>query len=316
MAATIVVLGDINQDFVMSAERMPEPGETVLGSDLQFVAGGKGANQAVTAARLGAEVTMIGRVGEDAFGPLLLDNLKREGISTEYVISDRQTATGAAFIALAPSGENSIVAVPGANFAVTAEQVQVASAAIAQANLALAQFAVPLAAVEVLIEIATAAATAVQLDPAPVRDRLPANFGRAFSAVPNETEVELITGLPVQSPEAAARAAGELRKLGLKLGVVKLGAKGCVVQTDEGTWHVPGFAVEVVDTTGAGDAFAAGLAVALAEGSGPVDAATFANACGALACTVLGAQTSLPQRTAVDAFLDERGLLAVAKLDD
>lgn len=305
MAAKIVVLGNINQDFVMTAERMPEPGETVLGGDLRFVAGGKAANQAVTAARLGAEVTIIGRVGDDVFGPSLLGNLAREGIDTTHVITDAEAASGAAFIALATSGENSIISVPGANFCVSPEQVRDAAGAVAEGDFALVQFAVPLAAVEELIAVAAEAGTRVQIDPTPVRDRLPHNFSQAFAAVPNETEVAAITGASVNDVAGAARAAGQLRDIGLSIGVVKLGANGCVLQSDEGTWHVPGFEVTVVDTTGAGDAFAAGFAVALAEGRAPTDAACFANACGALAATVFGAQPSLPTRDAVEAFLGE-----------
>jgi ribokinase len=304
-AAKIVVLGNINQDFVMKAERMPQPGETVLGADLRFVAGGKAANQAVTAARLGAEVTIIGRVGDDVFGPSLLENLAREGIDTTHVVTDAEAASGAAFIALAPSGENSIVSVPGANFCVSPEQVRAAAAAIAEADFALVQFAVPLVAVEELIAVAVEVGTRVQIDPTPVRERLPHNFSEAFAAVPNETEVAAITGASVDDVAGAAEAAGQLRDIGLNIGVVKLGANGCVLQTDEGSWHVPGFEVEVVDTTGSGDAFAAGFAVALAEGRTPTDAACFANACGALAATVFGAQPSLPRREAVAALLGE-----------
>ena len=308
MAARIVVLGNINQDFVMAAERMPQPGETVLGSDLQFVSGGKAANQAVTAARLGAETTLIGRVGNDAFGPALLDGLGAEGINTEHVQVDQAHASGAAFITLAPSGENAIISVPGANFSVTPEQVVDAADAISQADFALAQFAVPLEAVEQLIDIADATATRVQIDPTPVRDRLPHNFSRVFSTVPNETEAARITGVEITDVESAAAAASALRDMGLQIGVITLGAGGCVIRTEAGAWHVPGYAVDVVDTTGSGDAFAAGFAVALAEGRPPAEAGAFANACGAIAATVFGAQPSLPHRDAVEALMLKIGV--------
>jgi len=314
MAARIVVLGNINQDFVMAAERMPQPGETVLGSDLRFVPGGKAANQAVTAARLGAQTTLVGRVGSDVFGPVLLENLRREGINTDFIEVDEAHASGAAFIALAPSGENSIISVPGANFAVTPEQVTQAQEAIAKADFALAQFAVPLEAVEQLIDIADATGTRVQIDPTPVRDRLPRNFSHIFSTVPNETEAARITGVQITDVVSAAAAASALRDMGLQIGVITLGAGGCVIRTEAGGWHVPGYTVDVVDTTGSGDAFAAGFAVALAEGRHPADAGAFANACGALAATVFGAQPSLPNRAAVEAFMQESPKLEVVGL--
>ncbi len=314
MPAKVVVLGNINQDFVMATERMPRPGETVLGSDLRLVAGGKAANQAVTAARLGAEVTLIGRVGNDVFGPVLMANFQRENIATEHILTDETEATGAAFISLAPSGENSIISVPGANFRVTPAQVRAASDAIAAADVALVQFAMAMDAIEELIDICSETDTPVQIDPTPVRDRLPRNFSSAFSTVPNETEVEAITGITVTNLEKAVEAASALRAMGLALAIVKLGANGCVLQTSHGSWHIPGFPVEVVDTTGAGDSFAAGFAVALAEGDEPVDAAIFANACGALAATSFGAQPSLPTRDQVQAFLSERGTPAIVTL--
>lgn len=314
MPAKVVVLGNINQDFVMSAERMPRPGETILGSDLHLVAGGKAANQAVTAARLGAEVTLIGRVGNDVFGPVLMDNFKREKIFTEHIKTDETKATGAAFITLAPSGENSIISVPGANFQVTPAQIRDASDAIAAADVALVQFATSMHAIEELINICSENDTLVQIDPTPIRDRLPRNFSSAFSTVPNETEVEAITGITVTNLEKAVEAASALRKMGLTLAIVKLGANGCVLQTSQGSWHIPGFSIEVADTTGAGDSFAAGFAMAMTEDNDPVAAAIFANACGAFAATKFGAQPSLPTRGEVDAFLKEHSTPGIVSL--
>ena len=154
MAARVVVLGNINQDFVVRADRMPRPGETILGSDVKFVAGGKGANQAVTAARLQAETTLIGRVGQDAFGPILLENLRREGVESRYVGSDDDVATGMAFIALAPDGQNSILSVGGANLECAPRYIEDATPVIRHADVALVQFAVPLESVEMFVKIA------------------------------------------------------------------------------------------------------------------------------------------------------------------
>ncbi len=307
MPARLVVLGNINQDFVMRADRMPRPGETILGDDLRFVAGGKGANQSVTAARLGAEVALIGCVGQDAFGPALLDNLRREGVDTRHVGVDDRVASGAAFIALAPDGQNSILSVGGANLSVTPDRVEAAEAAIAAADMCLVQFAVPIESVERFIALAEVHGTPVLLDPTPAMDRLPDNWSRAAVLTPNETETEYVIGYTCPDRATAVKAAREIHARGVRIAVVKQGADGCIVCDDDGCRLVGGYPVEVVDTTGAGDAFAAGLGVALAEGLPVNQALAFANACGALACTRFGAQTSLPRRDEVEAFLSQRG---------
>jgi ribokinase len=312
MAPRVVVLGNINQDFVMRAERMPRPGETILGGSLQFVAGGKGANQAVTAARLGAEVTLIGRVGQDAFGPGLLGNLRREGVETRYIGTDDHTATGAAFIALSPDGQNSILSVGGANLACAPRYVEEAAPAIAQADMCLVQFAVPMESVELFVATAVQRGIPVLIDPTPAMERMPANLHQATIVTPNETEAEYVVGYECPDHATAAKAAREMHGKGVKIAIVKRGPEGAIVCDDEGCRLVAGYEVDVVDTTGAGDAFAAGLGVALAEGLSVDQAIASANACGALACTKLGAQPSLPHREAVARFLSEHGGVAGA----
>lgn len=307
MVPRIVVLGNINQDFVVRAERMPRPGETILGEEVKFVAGGKGANQAVTAARLQAQTTLIGRVGQDAFGPILLDNLRREGVDTRYVSTDDDVATGMAFIALSPDGQNSILSVGGANLRCLPRYVEAAASVIRHADIALVQFGVPLESVELFVQMAVQANVPVVMDPTPSMGRLPHNWTQASALTPNETEAEYVVGFAVPDTPTAARAAQVMHQQGIKIALVKRGAEGCVVCTDEGTRLIPGFAVEVVDTTGAGDAFAAGLAVALAEGKPVNQAVAFANACGALACTKFGAQPSLPYRKEVEQLLAQHG---------
>lgn len=314
MAVRVVVLGNINQDFVMRAERMPRPGETVLGSDLRFVAGGKGANQSVTAARLGAEVILIGRVGQDAFGPTLREDLRRAGVDTRYIGTDDQTASGTAFIALAPDGQNSILSVGGANLQCLPRFVQDASAAIRHADVALVQFAVPLESIELFVDLATKAGVPVVMDPTPAMARLPKNWQSCTALTPNETEAEYLVGYPAPDLPTAARAAREMHEQGVAIALVKRGAEGCVVCDGEGVRLVSGWPVEVVDTTGAGDAFAAGFGVALAEGRPVNQAVAFGNACGALACTRFGAQPSLPTRQEVEKFLRARGGLETATI--
>jgi ribokinase len=306
VSARIVVLGDINQDFVMRAERMPRPGETLIGSDLQLVPGGKCANQAVTAARAGAEVTVIGRLGEDVFGRDLRRNLEREGINTRFITSDPETHTGSAFIALSPSGENSILCCMGANAAVTPEQVEGAADAITGADLLLVQLAVPLEAVLHAMEIARAAGTGVLFDPTPVRGELDAMWPHATVACPNETEAEVIIGEPATGLEEAARAAGWLRERGVEIAIIKLGARGALVLDGDGARLIRGYTVDVVDTTGAGDAFAGALGTRLAEGASVNEAIAFANAAGAMAAGRFGAQPSLPTRDEVEAIMTEQ----------
>ena len=310
MAARIAVLGDINQDFVMRAERMPRPGETLVGSDLRLVPGGKCANQAVTAARLGAEVTLIGRVGADVFGAELVANFAREGIDTSFIERDPDEATGTAFITLAPSGENSILVCLGANGAISPEQVEGAAEAIEGADMLLVQLGAPLDAVLRGMEIAHAAGTPVLFDPAPVHGDLTPMWPHVTIATPNETEAEAITGAPVTDLAQAASAAAWFRHRGVRLAVITLGAQGALVVDGDGARLVRGYAVEVVDTTGAGDAFAGALGVRLAEGAPIDEAPAFANAAGALAASRFGAQTSLPTRPEIQA------LMAAQQADD
>jgi ribokinase len=315
VAAKLAVLGNINIDFVMEADRMPREGETLVGRNLRFVAGGKAANQAVTAARLGAQVTLIGRVGRDVFGPALVENFEREGINTDYVQRDTDAATGAAFVVLMPSGENSIVSVLGANDLCDTSQVEAGAAAIERADVLLLQLAVPLETVDRAIQIAVDRGIPIQLDPTPVGRGLPKLWHRAYCCTPNETEAGQLSRLEVSDIPSALDAARKMRRRGVKVPVIKLGAGGCLTLDDRGPRLVHGYRVEVVDTTGAGDAFAAGLAVRMAEGA-PLDhSLIFANACGALACTAFGAQPSLPRREAVEEFIEQRGGLEKARIE-
>jgi len=306
VTARIAVLGDTNQDFVMRAERMPRPGETLVGSDLKFAPGGKGANQAVTAARVGAHVTFVGGVGDDLFGPQLLANLEREGIDTSFATRDPEAHTGAAFIALSPSGENSILCCMGANLAVSPAQVEGARAAIADAEMLLVQLGVPLESVLRAMEIAGQVGTRVLFDPAPVCGSLDAMWPHTTIATPNETEAEAIIGTPVTDLASAAAAARWFRERCVEIAVIKLGAQGALVLDDDGARLVRGYTVDVVDTTGAGDAFAGALGARLAEGAPVEEALAFANAAGAMAASRFGAQPSLPRRDEVEALMAEQ----------
>ena len=315
MAAKLAILGNINIDFVAEADRMPREGETLVGRNLKFVAGGKAANQAVTAARLGAQVSIIGRVGRDVFGPALVDAFEREGINTDHVQRDTEIATGAAFVVLMPDGENGILSVLGANDRCGPDQVESAAPAIERADMLLVQLGVPQETVDRAIQVAVDRGIPIQLDPTPVGRGLPKLWHRAYCCTPNETEAEQITKLEVTDVPSALDAARKMRRRGVKLPVIKLGSRGCLVLDDRGPRLVPGYKVDVVDTTGAGDAFAAGMAVKMAEGAPLDQALVFANACGALACTIFGAQPSLPRREAVEEFIEQRGGFEKVKIE-
>ena len=315
MPAKLAVVGNINIDFVIEADRMPAPGETLAARSLKFVAGGKAANQAVTAARLGAQVTIIGRIGRDVFGPALIENMEREGINTDHVSRDEEAATGAAFVVVMPDGENSILSVLGANDRCGPDKLEAAAAAIERADILLVQLTVPIETVDRAIQIAADRGVPVQLDPTPIGRGLPKLWHRAHRVTPNETEAAELVKVEVHDIPGALKAAEKMRRRGVRVPLVKLGARGCLILDDQGARLVEGYQVDVVDTTGAGDAFAGGLAVRCAEGA-PIDRAlAFANACGALACTVFGAQPSLPHRDSVEKFLARRGGEAGATIE-
>ena len=306
MPPTLTCMGSINIDFVIRSDQVPGPGETVLGDDFGIVCGGKGANQSVAAARLGAQVNIIGRVGTDIFGKQIRDNLNAAGVSTRWLADDPDAVTGAAFITLASSGENRILSVLGANAAVTGEEVAQAEEAIAESDLVLLTLSMPTPAVEMAFRLAKRHGVRVHLDPTPLGAALPESWREAALVTPNETEAPMLCGFPVTDLDSARAAAEQIRTEGIGVAIVKLGGQGCIVADDTGTRHIPAFLVDVVDTTGAGDAFAASLGVRVAEGAPLDEAITFACATGGLTATVFGAQPSLPTRAQVEGFLAAR----------
>lgn len=301
MPANIVIVGSLNMDLVVRAPRMPAPGETLFGSDFRTISGGKGANQAVAAARLGATVTMAGRVGEDAFGLALIQGLVEAGVATRFVQRDPSAATGIAVIVLDASGQNSIIVASGANMRLTADDVNAAEPAIATASAVVLQLESPLAAVERALELARHHGVATILNPAPAQPLSDRLLKRVDFLVPNETETALLTGITVDDLPAARRAAERLRAMGTGSVILTLGSNGALLAGDE-TLHLPAHPVTVVDTTAAGDAFVGAFAVALAEGHPVVEAVRWANAAGALAVTRLGAQPSMPTRKELEEF--------------
>ncbi len=305
----IVVVGSSNTDMVVKADRIPAPGETVLGGAFVMVAGGKGANQAVAAARLGAEVSLVARLGADTLGDQAIAGYRNDGILTDLVVRDPDRPTGVALILVDGKGENSITVALGANEALSPDDVDRAADRIRAADAVVMQLEVPLAAVERAAAIAAAAGVPVILDPAPAPDGgLPASLLRNVTCLkPNESEAERLTGIPVVDTASAERAALVLRGLGPRIVIITLGSQGAVIVDDAGARHVPAYWVTAVDTTAAGDAFTGALAVALASGVALPEAVRQAAAAGAFAATRMGAQPSLPTRAELDAFLSERG---------
>ena len=300
---TIVVLGGINMDLISSAPRLPAPGETVMGDRFYTAPGGKGANQAVAAARLGAQVRMVGRVGDDMFGPSLVAGLRKEGIDAGGVALDSGHATGIAMILLDARKQNHIVAIYGANMQCGDEQVRAEELALNGASTLLLQLEIPL---EVSLQVARSAMSRgvrVIWDPAPAADFPPEAYDAADIVTPNQTEAASLTGIEVTDVASARAAAEALLERGAATAVVKLGELGAYYASTNGAGHVPAIRVEVSDTVAAGDAFGGALAVALAEGRSLQTAVRYGTAAGALAVTRQGAQEAMPYRSVVEAML-------------
>ena len=298
----IVVLGGINIDLIGLAPRIPAPGETVVGDDFYTTPGGKGGNQAVAAARLGADVSMIGRVGGDIFGPGLLEDLRKDGIDITGVAVDPDRSSGVAVILLDSERQNRIVAVYGANAACDEEQLRAACLAMDGADALLLQQETDVEVSLAAAEYARAHGVMVVWDPAPVRDLNVEAYSNVDVLTPNQTEVEALCGIEVVDVDSAGRAAVDLVEKGIPTAIVKLGELGVCYATSEGSGHVASFEVEPVDTVAAGDAFGAGVAVALGEGVPLDEAVRFGCAAGALAVTRAGAQAAMPYRAQVEAL--------------
>ncbi len=298
------MLGSINMDLVAVAAALPKPGETVMGDGFATLPGGKGANQAVAAARLGADVRMIGRVGDDVFGPTLLENLQANGVDVSDVMTTPGMSSGIAVILLDDERENYIVGIYGANMACDEIQVEAASRALDGADALLLQMEIPLAVSLEAAHIARRMGVRVIYDPAPPSE-IPFSSYEAFDIIaPNQSEAEVLTGVTVDGIDSAHEAAQVLRSRGAGTAIVKLGEQGVVYVADDCVGHVPAFEVDAVDTVAAGDGFAGALAVALAEGEPIERALRFASAAGALVVTKRGAQDAMPHRAEVERLMD------------
>jgi len=302
-AKSIVVVGSSNTDMIIRVPRIPRAGETLLGGEFFSAAGGKGANQAVGAARAGGKVAFIARVGRDAFGDQAIAGLRRDGVDVRYVFRDKRAASGVALIFVAKDGENSIAVAGGANAKLSPADVKKASSVIGSAELLVAQLETPLATVAAAAQAAVKARVPVILNPAPARPLANSLLKLISVLTPNETEAELLTGIKVTDDAAAARACSALRSRGVRTVILTLGQRGAFLADADGQRLVPGFRVKSVDSTAAGDVFNGALSVALAEGKTVLDAVRFANAAAALSVTRPGAQPSAPSRADIEKFL-------------
>lgn len=306
MSPRITVIGSINMDLVIRCSTLPGPGETVLANSAAEVCGGKGANQAVAAAKAGGRVAMAGRVGDDAFADRLLGNLQREKIDCRHVRRTEHCPSGVAVVAVEESGQNAILVVSGANGRVGVEDVQAAKEQIETSDIVLLQLEIPLPSVLAAIAIARAAGVRVVLDPAPAPSDWPAELLRVDLLCPNESEAARLTGLPVDSLEQAQAAASRLHALGAARVAITLGARGCLLFDGQRHHKIEPFSVRAVDATAAGDAFAGALAVRWAETQDLRRAVQFANAAGALAASTHGAQPGMADREALENLANTR----------
>lgn len=304
--AKVTVVGSSNTDMVVKVSELPKPGQTVLGGRFLQAAGGKGANQAVAAARAGADVAFVARVGQDHLGDQAVDNFRKDGIRCDYVFRDPELPSGVALILVDEDGENLIAVAPGSNATLSIEDVETARAAIEQADAVLLQLEIPLETAYRCIEIAAAAGRTVILNPAPAPERpIPQSvLSRVTILIPNESELALLSGQPAATTPQQEAACHVLREQGVGAVVLTRGKEGVLVTDEEGPRPHPAFRVKAVDTVGAGDCFSACLAVALAEGNDLDTACRFAMAAAAISVTREGAQPSLPTRNEIEQFLE------------
>lgn len=303
MKPKILVVGSSNTDMVIKADHLPEPGETILGGTFFMNPGGKGANQAVAAARLGGSVVFICKTGNDIFGRQSVQLFQEEGIDTSYILSDSKHPSGVAMIAVDKNAENCIVVASGSNATLSPTDLQKAETAIGQSVMVLMQLEIPINTVAYVAAAASAKGVKVILNPAPACE-LPDELLKNISIItPNKTEAEMLTGIKVTNMETAKQAAGVLQQKGIETVIITLGSNGAVVLHENVFTHIRALAVEAVDTTAAGDVFNGALTVALSEGKDMLEAAAFACNASAISVTRLGAQSSAPYKKEIESFL-------------
>ena len=303
-APKIAVVGSSNMDLVVKSTRIPAVGETILGEDFIMVPGGKGANQAVAAAKLGVEVYFIAKLGNDVFAEQSLDNFKKETVNTKHVIQTSEAPSGVALIMVDEEGNNLIVVAPGANQMLLPADVKRAESDIASCGAVVAQLEVPLETIEFAAKMANDLKVPFVLDPAPAQELRPELLRMVDVLTPNETEAQILTGIEVTDEESARAASRNLLERGIKAVILTLGGKGFLLADNKEARYVSAQKVDAVDSTAAGDAFTGSLAVGIAEKKTLLDAALFANYVAALSVTKMGAQSSMPTLQEVKSFMN------------
>jgi len=290
----VLVLGSLNADFVFKLHQIPRVGETVHSYEFLQMLGGKGGNQAAAVARLGGKVGMAGRLGNDAFGPASIENLRQQGVDISHIKTDREAPTGTAVGLVSDTGENIIVVSAGANGTVSKTDVDDIVGVLAETKLLLLQFEIPTDTVEYALEMAARYPVKTILNPAPAYYVPPEFLAKVDYLIPNETEASTLTGLDVKDLPSAEMAARRFLECGVPVAIITLGERGALVANDQQIAHIPARKVEAIDTVAAGDAFIGGFAVALVKGFALAEAVRYANCAASIAVTRSGAQPSLP----------------------
>jgi ribokinase len=304
MNKKITVIGSTNVDFLIKTERLPGFGETVTGGVFFQNYGGKGANQAVGAARAGGNVTFVTCLGEDLYAENLMENFKKDGIETRYVFRDRDEATGSALIMLDKDGNNYLSVASGANYKITPAHIDKALNTITEAEIIVMQMEIPFDTIKYVFDLAAKHNKKVMFNLAPSKPFDLEVLKKTYAFVVNEVEASMVTGLKVETDDEIKKASQSLLKLGCKTAIITLGARGSYVASADFTGFVPAFKVKAVDTTAAGDVYCGSLAVAMVEGKSLMDAVKFAGAASAISVTRLGAQPSAPHRKEIDEFIN------------
>ena len=303
MKPSIVVVGSSNTDMVVKTGHLPVPGETILGGAFIMAGGGKGANQAVAAARLGGNVVFIAKTGDDIFGKQAIDSFKEQGINTSYILCDPENPSGVALITVDAKGENCIVVAPGANACLKPADLQKAEQEIISAGIILIQLEIPAETVERVLNIAAAHNVKVILNPAPARLLTDDLLKKISIITPNETEAEMLSGIKVTDIKSAENAARMLAAKGIETVIITMGAQGAFVLHNDECYFFPAPVCEAIDTTAAGDVFNGALAVAISEGKSILEAVPFACKAASLSVCKMGAQASAPYRDELNAVL-------------
>lgn len=307
MKPPIIVVGSSNVDLIMKMDRLPQRGETVTDAVFMQTFGGKGANQAVAAAKAGGEVTFVSCVGEDSYGVQVIENLRQAGINTHYIFVEPGVATGTALIMIGADGENYLGVAPGANYRLTPTHVERAKTLFVQGALVLLQYEIPLETVQYTLDLGRRMGCQTILNLAPPRPFPEAYLAKIDILVVNETEAAFLCGFPVEQEKQAWQAVDSLQAKGCGMVILTMGSRGCLVASQRDPHpirqQIPAFKVQAVDTTAAGDVFCGALATALAEGQTIVQALRFASAAAAICVTRMGAQPSIPDRREIEDFL-------------